>query len=300
MRRWLGCVLPGLLVLCCTVEDRPLQVIGSGGEGAVAATQATAGDAGEAAGGVPATGGNANVAGARAGSSSAGNSPGGSATAGNGSGGTPGSAGNTMSDGGVGDLPEGQGTLCSLPPPSCYEALAPSVGGDALIDDFEDGNLCAKQHLRGYWFPFGANEYHIAIAAQGHSGSRSLRLSGVDHAGVAVRPNGSFDCDEQPFDLSSYTGIKFWLSVISGKVEVQLSARDLGTSSGATEFDTTLFSPPVIADANGWHQFTVPFTDLKDSNQRLFKPASAIILKINLPNVDPPEFEVLIDDVVFY
>src|SRR6185369_16917066 len=104
-------------------------------------------------------------------------------------------------------------------------------------------------------------------------------LFGIDHAGVAVRPNGSFDCDEQAFDLSSYTGMKFWLRVVSGKVEVQLSARDTSTLGGGDEFATTLFSPPVIVAANGWAQFSVPFSDMKDSNQRLFDPSHTVILK---------------------
>jgi hypothetical protein len=205
-----------------------------------------------------------------------------------------------MSEGGVPDLPEGQGTDCTLPSPSCFAGLpAPEVGGDALIDDFEDGNLCAKQHLRGYWFPFGAGQYHLTIAKEGHASSRSLQLSGNEHAAVAVRPDGAYDCDEQAFDLSSYTGIKFWTRVVTGNVEVNVAARDIGTEAGGGEFATTVSSPPVVISKT-WTQQTVPFSSMKDANGRFFDPSTTIILKLQAPTVDPPSFVMLFDDVTFY
>lgn len=294
--------LPCVLVLCCTVEDRPLEIVttdagaNTGGKASAAGNSqgATTTDAGE--------GNQAGEAGTRAtgGSSVGGGSAGSGITAGSATGGTVAAGGTTTAEGGAGELPEGQGTDCALPSPSCFAALpAPSVGGDALIDDFEDGNFCAKQHLRGYWFPFGANQYHLAIAQEGHASSRSLELSGNEHAAVALRPDGAHACDEQAFDLSSYTGIKFWAKVVTGNVEVNVAARDAGTESGGGEFATTVSSPLVLL-SKSWQQLTVPFSTMKDTNQRLFDPSTTVILKLQAPSVDPPSYVVLFDDVTFY
>jgi hypothetical protein len=298
--RALWVVPPCLAVLCCTVEDRPLEIVSVGTGGAQSAAGSgqggSANEAGDASGvaGEPASGGT-RPGGGNGGSAQAG-------SAGSGQGGTLGEAGmRAMSDGGVGDLPEGQGTDCALPPPACYDALSqPALGGTPLIDDFEDGDLCAKQHLRGYWFPYGAGAYHIAMSPNGHNSAHALELSGDAHAGVAVRPNGSQFCDEQAFDLSSYTGVEFWVRTVSGKVEVSVSARDAGTLPGGDEFGTTLFSPFQLVDGNAWQQVSVAFATMKDSKDRLFDPSTTKILKLEAPNVDPPSFAVLLDDVTFY
>jgi hypothetical protein len=284
------------IALCCTVPDRELEIVSDTG-----GTSSAGSDAG----------GSANDAGASvaAGENSGGTrATGGSQQGGTAQGGTAGTAGNsqgdagmpTMSEGGAGEFPLDQGTSCALPPPTCYGDLAqPSVGGDALIDDFEDGDYCAKQHMRGYWFPYGAGTPHMLMSSQGHNSAHALQLSGDEHAGVALRPNGSQGCDEEPFDLSSYVGVKFWARVVTGNVEVNVAGRDAGTESGGGEFNTTPTSPPVVISKT-WQQLTVPFNTMKDSNLRVFDPSTTTILKLQAPTIDPPSFVMLFDEVTFY
>ncbi len=200
-----------------------------------------------------------------------------------------------------------------------------------MIDNCEDGN---NENLwGGYWYTYNdagdggsstiwpAAGGYVSMTAGGYNSSYALRVYGSTgstptyaFAGVGTQLNPNAGCPGcQKSNISSYTGIKFWIkgtksgSMVMNVILPYTGSCDVNKNvcQNLAAYDDFKYSVPNANFDNTWHQVTIPFSNFTTdgwgsppANIGIVKAAaSEIQFQFKGPN---STFDVYIDDIELY
>jgi hypothetical protein len=192
-----------------------------------------------------------------------------------------------------------------------------------VIDDFEDGDLipCSRNGWASDWW-LAKDAYGLSVPSDSaglpatltparSSSCRGLRLqgSGFTEWGtvVGVTFHNPDKTVPQPVDISSYTGVTFWVKG-SGQVRVQIPTTDTAIASGGGdcvgEWPTCNdhYSGNWLTLTSSWTNYKFSFTSLSApyGGAAMKKTDLQIVLGLFFQTPADITFDLWLDDVSFY
>lgn len=157
-----------------------------------------------------------------------------------------------------------------------------------LIDDFEDGDIRAKEPL-GWWYPVndetGTQGFGIEPVSRGGASVYALRTHGSGFTDWGSALGLDLVGEASPLDLRSYDELCFWGRVETGSstlIQVHL----LRAGQHYTR-DVSL--------SDSWSRYCLPLTDFLSSTREVLTPNELIALQFFFAPTDP--FLFWVDDV---
>jgi sialate O-acetylesterase len=136
-----------------------------------------------------------------------------------------------------------------------FELIRATAGEILPLTDFDDGST--RNATGGFWkYDWqGAPDSAFELAAPGRGGKGfAARISGAVDESDDSRLTARFKIDSSPMDLSSYSGLRFWV-----RGEGQIRVRTLQPT--ITDWDD--YSTPLFRATDSWQPITIWFRDLR-------------------------------------
>jgi hypothetical protein len=194
-----------------------------------------------------------------------------------------------------------------------------------MIDDMEDSDasIIATGDRNGAWFsihdetpgslwPPSDSPFVMSPLPQARAASKvSVRSNGSGYSswGAAVGVILKIDTAKQPvfYDASAYKGITFWAKIGENStttLRVDFPDKNTFATGGVCQAAqcNDHFGQSISSLGQAWKQFTIAFSELKQSNFGMQQPAldAAHLAGIQFEFGKDATFFVLIDDLAFY